>query len=101
VTTQDELFQADLFPDGPHSPTAKEVAHYRDALHLGYTRLGETKGLMLNSTLIDMFETLKGRDDGFRQGQNCAYCSEKPAGEPVWPVKSKRDAGQQSPERAK
>jgi Fic family protein len=83
VTTQDELFQAALFPEGPQSPAAKEVALYRDALRLGYARLGETKGLILNSTLIDMFQMLKRRDDGFHQGQNCAYCSEKPAGEPV------------------
>jgi Fic family protein len=66
VTTQDELFQADLFPEGPQSPAAKEVALYRDALRLGYARLGQTKGLILNSTLIDMFQMLKRRDDGFR-----------------------------------
>lgn len=45
VTTQDELFQADLFPDDPQSPAAKEVALYRDALRLGYARLCETGGL--------------------------------------------------------
>src|SRR5690606_24608687 len=32
VTTQDELFQASLFPEGPGSAAAKEVAYYRDAL---------------------------------------------------------------------
>ena len=36
VTTQDELFQAELFPEGPQSPAAKEVALYRDALRLGF-----------------------------------------------------------------
>lgn len=66
VTTQDELFQAELFPDGPQSPAAKEVALYRDALRLGYARLLETDGLIPNSTLIDMFRLLKRRDDGFR-----------------------------------
>lgn len=66
VTTQDELFQADLFPDDPQSPAAKEVALYRDALRLGYGRLLETGGMIPNSTLIDMFRLLKGRDDGFR-----------------------------------
>lgn len=35
VTTQDELFQADIFPDDPRSPAAREVARYRDALRLG------------------------------------------------------------------
>ena len=36
VTTQDELFQQDLFPHGPGSHAAKEVALYRDALKLGF-----------------------------------------------------------------
>ncbi len=66
VTTQDELFQADLQLEGPDSPAAKEVALYRDALKLGYSRLFETDGLITNRTLIDMFRLLKGRDDSFR-----------------------------------
>lgn len=66
VTTQDELFQADLFPDDPQSPATKEVALYRDALRLGYARLRETGGLIPNSALIEMFRLLKRRDDGFR-----------------------------------
>jgi Fic family protein len=55
VTTQDELFQADLFPDDPQSPAAKEVALYRDALRLGYARLLQTDGLIPNSALIDVY----------------------------------------------
>ena len=66
VTTQDDLFQADLFPDNPSSPAAKEVARYRDALRLGHERLRETHGLIPNSTLIEVFRLLKGRDSGFR-----------------------------------
>lgn len=66
VTTQDELFQADVFPDDPQSPAAKEVARYRDALRLGHRRLVDTGGLIPNSTLIDMFRLLKDRSDGFR-----------------------------------
>jgi Fic family protein len=66
VTTQDELFQADLQLEGPDSPAAKEVALYRDALKLGYSRLCETGGLITNRTLIDMFRLLKGREDSFR-----------------------------------
>lgn len=38
VTTQDELFQASLFLDGPSSPAAKEVASYRDALRCGFEK---------------------------------------------------------------
>lgn len=66
VTTQDELFQADLQLEGPDSPAAKEVALYRDALKLGYSRLYETGGLITNRTLIEMFRLLKGREDSFR-----------------------------------
>lgn len=66
VTTQDELFQADLFPDGPQSGAAKEVALYRDAIKLGFGRLVDTDGLITNGTLINMFRLLKGRADGFR-----------------------------------
>lgn len=76
VTTQDELFQADLFPDDPQSPAAKEVALYRDALRLGYNRLQQTDGLIPNSTLIDMFRLLKGRDDGFRTTPGTALKNE-------------------------
>ena len=77
VTTQDELFQADIFPDDPQSPAAKEVALYRDALRLGYARLGETGGLLPNSAIIDMFRLLKGRNDGFRVTPGTALKNEK------------------------
>jgi Fic family protein len=76
VTTQDELFQAELFPEGPQSPAAKEVALYRDALRLGYARLRQTGGLIPNSTLIDMFRLLKRRDDGFRATPGTALKNE-------------------------
>ncbi len=66
VTTQDQLFQVDFFPEGPDSPAAKEVTLYRDALKLGFDRLHRTGGLIPNSTLIDMFRLLKRRTGGFR-----------------------------------
>lgn len=66
VTTQDELFQADLFPSAPQSLAAKEVALYRATLKLGHARLLQSGGLILNSTIIDMFGLLKSRHDGFR-----------------------------------
>jgi len=66
VTTQDELFQADLQLEGPESAAAKEVALYRDALKLGYDRLRTSGGLIANRTIIEMFRLLKRRDDGFR-----------------------------------
>jgi Fic family protein len=65
VTTQDELFQAELFPASSGSAAAKEVSLYRDTLRLGTTALQKT-GLLTNGTLILMFQTLKRRSDGFR-----------------------------------
>lgn len=77
VTTQDELFQVDLFPaEAPQSAAAKEVALYRDALRLGYARLLKTDGLITNSSIIDMFRLLKGRDDGFRTTPGTALKNE-------------------------
>lgn len=76
VTTQDDLFQADLFPQGPGSAAAKEVALYRDALKLGYDRLRATDGLITNSTLIAMFQRLKQHDGGFRQTPGTALKNE-------------------------
>lgn len=66
VTTQDELFHADLQMEGPGSPAAKEVALYRDALKLGFHHLQESDGLITNRTLIEMFRLLKRREGGFR-----------------------------------
>lgn len=66
VTTQDELFQAQLFLEGPGSAAAKEVALYRDAIKLGHDRLYQMDGIIANNTLIEMFRLLKRRDDGFR-----------------------------------
>lgn len=77
VTTQDELFQADLFPDDPQSPAAKEVSRYRGALHLGFQRLQETGGLIPNSSLIEMFQLLKHHEGGFRQTPGTALKHER------------------------
>ena len=66
VTTQDELFQADLQIEGINSATAKEVALYRDALKLGFDHLRTSHGLITNRTLIEMFRLLKRNDGGFR-----------------------------------
>lgn len=66
VTTQDDLYRRELFPD-IGSGAAKEVSRYRDALKLGYSRMRETKNLITNAMLIEMFQLLKERDDGFRK----------------------------------
>lgn len=91
VTTQDELFKADLFPEGPDSPAAKEVALYRDALKLGFERLRDTGGLIPNSALIDMFRLLKRRDDGFRVTPGTALADERSGAVVYVPPQDARD----------
>ncbi len=76
VTTQDELFQASLFPDGPGSPAAKEVASYRDALKCGYDRLTQSGGLLTNNTIVEMFRLLKRTTEGFRDVPGTALRNE-------------------------
>jgi Fic family protein len=77
VTTQDELFQAELFPEGPESPAAKEVALYRDALKYGFDQLRQFEGLLTNSTIVGMFRLLKQRDDGFRRTPGTALKNDR------------------------
>lgn len=66
VTTQDEMFQATLFPEGGESGPGKEVALYRDALKRGFDRLRETGGLLTNNALVEMFQVLKRTGGDFR-----------------------------------
>ncbi len=67
VTTQDELFQVNAFPESAGSPAAKEVARYRDALHHGFKEQRKLDGLLTNNMIIAMFRILKGIDGGFRE----------------------------------
>lgn len=76
ITTQSDLFQTSLFPENPTSPAAKEVALYRDALHLGFTKLRDTEGILSNNTLIEMFQILKGTDERFRATSGTALRNE-------------------------
>ena len=66
VTTHDELFQVDLFPEENTSGAAKEVARYRDALKLGYRKSLDNSGRINNDTLIEMYRLLIKDTAGFR-----------------------------------
>jgi Fic family protein len=66
VTTNDELFRGGHDRDIQLGGPAKEVAVYRDALRLGFKHLRDT-GLITNRTLIEQFQLLKNREDGFRK----------------------------------
>ena len=66
VTTQDELFQADLQLADWVSPAAKEVARYREALKQGFAQMQAQQGLLTNSALIALFQLLKNSSEGYR-----------------------------------
>lgn len=66
VTTQDELFQADLHIAEWVSPAAKEVSRYREALTHGFERMEQQQGILSNSTLIALFQLLKNSSETFR-----------------------------------
>lgn len=83
VTTQDEIFQADLFLNGAGTANAKEVSLYRDALKLGFQSLKDDQGIIRNTALIEMFQLLKNRDDGFRVLPGTALYNDKTK-EPVY-----------------
>lgn len=55
ITTQDGRFQADLFPEGPQSGAAKDVALYRDTVKLGCEHRLTSQRLITNKTITDMF----------------------------------------------
>jgi len=67
VTTQDEMFQAVLFPEGLTKGPAKEVALYNNALKCGWELMRRQQNLLTSNTIIEMYRILKGTTDGFRQ----------------------------------
>ncbi len=83
VTTQDELFQADLQLAEWVSPAAKEVARYREALKHGFEHMQTQQGLLTNSGLIAMFQLLKNSSEGFRRLPGTVLKNEK-TGETVF-----------------
>lgn len=77
ITTQEELFQADLFPEYAKSASAKEVSLYRDAVKFGFSQLQKSDFLITNGMLVDIYRLLKSRSDGFRATLGTALKNEK------------------------
>ena len=77
VTTQDEMFQANLFPEYPGSPAAKEVSLYAQALLCGFRLMSDQQGLLTNNAIIAMFQILKRTDGGFRNTPGTALRNEQ------------------------
>ena len=66
VTTHDELFRDDAFPEGGSSPAAKEVLRYRQALWIGFDAVRNT-GLLTVNHIIAMQEELERNNAGIRK----------------------------------
>ncbi len=77
VTTQDELFQADLQLSQAISPAAKEVSRYREALKYGFMQMQTQQGLLTNGTLIALFQMLKASAEGFRRAPGTVLKNDK------------------------
>ena len=65
VTTHDELFKEDAFPDASN-PAAKEVRHYIQALSVGAARLRK-HGLITANDIIDIQTELERNRAGLRK----------------------------------
>jgi Fic family protein len=66
VTTHDDLFRDDAFPDVGGSLAAKEVLRYRQALNTGFTSVVNT-GLLTSNQIIQIQTELERNNAGFRR----------------------------------
>jgi len=66
VTTHDELFRDAVFPETAGSAAAKEVAHYRQALHVGFESVVHS-GLLTNNDILQIQAELERNRAGFRK----------------------------------
>ncbi|WP_300450483.1 Fic family protein [Accumulibacter sp.] len=66
VTTHDELFREAAFPEGAGSAAAKEVARYRQALHVGFEAVRST-GLLTSNHILQIQAELEKNHAGFRK----------------------------------
>ncbi len=66
VTTHDELFREAAFPEAASSAAAKEVAHYREALRVGFDGV-RTSGLLTNNQILQIQAELEQNRAGFRK----------------------------------
>ncbi|HVT03913.1 MAG TPA: Fic family protein [Thermoanaerobaculia bacterium] len=81
VTTHDELFREDVFPDIANSAAAKEVQRYRQALHIGFELVRQT-GLLTVNHVVKVQAVLERNTAGFRKLPGTAL--KNSAGETVY-----------------
>lgn len=66
VTTHDELYKDEAFPEAASSPAAKEVLRYRQALWIGFEAV-QASHLLTNSHIVQIQAELERNDAGFRR----------------------------------
>lgn len=66
VTTHDELFRDDAFPDAAGNLAAKEVLRYRQALHIGFSGVCKTT-LLTSNQIIEIQAALERSNAGLRR----------------------------------
>ena len=65
-TTQDELYQAEIFAGASKNPAAREVRRYAAALRHGFDRMRNDRLITINR-IIDFHRTLMDNDAGIRK----------------------------------
>jgi Fic family protein len=66
ITTHDELFRDDAFPEHAGNVQAKEVMRYRQALWVAFDAVRNT-GLLTNNHILEIQAELERNDAGFRR----------------------------------
>jgi Fic family protein len=66
VTTHDDLYQNDLFPEDRARPAAKQVLRYRQALQVGFQRV-KRHGLLTANDIVGIQAELEQNNAGFRR----------------------------------
>lgn len=66
VTTHDELFKDDVFPESLANPAAKEVLRYRQALRIGFEAVRQS-GLLTVNNILDIQAELERNSAGLRK----------------------------------
>lgn len=66
ITTHDDLFREEIFPEYELSATAKEVSSYVSALKTGYS-LVKSSGLLTSNHIIDIQAKMEKTRSGFRK----------------------------------
>lgn len=66
VTTHDELFKEELFPESLANTAAKKILRYRQALRLGFEQVNQS-GLLTNNHIIQVQAALEQKHAGYRK----------------------------------